>query len=59
MILRYLARLTSTEPAAKTRKFIIQYFLEDDTLRILEPPQRNSGHKVRESRCNNGFQSIL
>jgi hypothetical protein len=45
MILRYLATLDSEEPANLSRKFIIQFHLEDDTIQILEPPQRNSGHK--------------
>lgn len=39
--------------ADKSRKFVIQYFLEDDTVQIREPPIRNSGHKggIFLSRC--------
>ena len=37
----------------KSRKFIIQVHLEDDTFQIREPPVRNSGHKggIFLSRC--------
>ena len=45
MILRYLATLDSNKPADQSRTFIIQVHLEDDTIQVLEPPQRNSGHK--------------
>ncbi|XP_029458980.1 EF-hand domain-containing family member C2 [Rhinatrema bivittatum] len=41
--LRYLARLISDNPIDKDRKFIISYFLSDDTIQVYEPPQRNSG----------------
>ena len=33
------------QPADMSRSFIVQVLLEDDTIQILEPPQRNSGHK--------------
>jgi len=45
MILRFLATLLNPKPADESRKFIIQVHLEDDTVQIREPPQRNSGHK--------------
>lgn len=45
MVLRFCATLQNPSPANKTRSFIIQIFLEDDTIQILEPPSRNSGHK--------------
>lgn len=44
LVLRYLANLNDPKPADITRKFIIQVHLEDDTIQIREPPQRNSGH---------------
>lgn len=45
MVLRFCATLRNPSPANKTRSFIIQIYLEDDTIQILEPPSRNSGHK--------------
>ena len=47
-ILRYSARLVEGDrfvltQADKERKFILQYFLADDTVSIFEPPARNSG----------------
>lgn len=45
MILRYLATLDSTRAADESRTFIVQVHLEDDTIQVLEPPKRNSGHK--------------
>lgn len=44
VVLRFLAILQDPKPADVTRKFIIQVHLEDDTIQIREPPQRNSGH---------------
>ncbi len=35
----------SLQEADKSRQFIIQIHLEDDTFQIREPPVRNSGHK--------------
>jgi len=45
MILRYVATIENPKPADMSRSFIVQVLLEDDTIQILEPPQRNSGHK--------------
>lgn len=45
MILRYIATMENPKPEDITRSFIIQVHLEDDTIQIREPPQRNSGHK--------------
>ncbi|XP_063811697.1 EF-hand domain-containing family member C2 isoform X1 [Pseudophryne corroboree] len=42
-ILRFVAKLISDNPIDKERKFIISYFLSDDTIVVFEPPQRNSG----------------
>lgn len=41
--LRFLARLVTDKPVDKERKFIISYFLSDDTILVYEPPVRNSG----------------
>lgn len=45
MILRYCATLDCAKIEDISRSFIIQVHLEDDTIQIREPPQRNSGHK--------------
>eukprot|EP01038_Epipyxis_sp_PR26KG_P005136 gene5136-7153_t len=45
MILRYNAKLANPKEADRSRSFIIQVHLEDDTIQIREPPIRNSGHK--------------
>ncbi|XP_054829928.1 EF-hand domain-containing family member C2 isoform X2 [Eublepharis macularius] len=42
-ILRFLAQFITTDPIDKQRKFIISYFLSDDTISVFEPPQRNTG----------------
>ncbi|XP_044180673.1 EF-hand domain-containing family member C2-like [Acropora millepora] len=42
-VLRFVARLDTTRPIDTDRRFIISYFLSDDTLLVFEPLQRNSG----------------
>eukprot|EP00118_Oscarella_pearsei_P002935 m.12276 g.12276 ORF g.12276 m.12276 type:complete len:731 (+) comp23948_c0_seq3:84-2276(+) len=42
-VLRIEARFETTRPIDIDRRFIISYFLSDDTLSVFEPPQRNSG----------------
>lgn len=42
-VLRFVARLDTTRPFDMDRRFIISYFLSDDTILVFEPPQRNSG----------------
>nr|KAG5693048.1 hypothetical protein BaRGS_028808 [Batillaria attramentaria] len=42
-VLRFLARLETDKPIDKDRRFIISYFLSDDTILVFEPPVRNSG----------------
>ncbi|XP_073255064.1 EF-hand domain-containing family member C2-like [Porites lutea] len=42
-VLRFVARLDTTRPIDMDRRFIISYFLSDDTILVFEPPQRNSG----------------
>jgi len=43
VILRFNAHLISDKVEDLTRRFVIQFFMEDDTLAIREPPVRNSG----------------
>lgn len=59
--LRYGCELDSPHPEDKVRKFILSYFLADDTIKIMEPPVRNSGvlggkflssQRVRVPNCN-------
>uniref|UniRef100_A0A8D0GMK5 EF-hand domain-containing family member C2 n=1 Tax=Sphenodon punctatus TaxID=8508 RepID=A0A8D0GMK5_SPHPU len=42
-MLRFLAKLLTNDPIDKDRKFVISYFLSDDTISVFEPPQRNTG----------------
>ena len=45
-VLRFLAKMDTTKPIDMERRFIISYFLSDDTILVFEPPVRNSGkHK--------------
>ena len=45
MILRYVAKLDNPKIEDVNRVFIIQCYLEDDNIQIMEPPVRNSGFK--------------
>lgn len=42
-VIRFLAKMDTTKPIDIDRRFIISYFLSDDTLLVFEPPVRNSG----------------
>lgn len=42
-ILRYTARFNTKVPEDVDRKFIISFYLADDTISIFEPAQKNSG----------------
>ncbi|KAM9319344.1 EF-hand domain-containing family member C2 [Gastrophryne carolinensis] len=42
-VLRFVAKLVTDNPIDTERKFIVSYFLCDDTIAVFEPPQRNSG----------------
>ena len=42
-VLRFLAKMNTTKPIDMERRFIISYFLSDDTILVFEPPVRNSG----------------
>ncbi len=37
-VLRYLAQLDTSEPGNDDRRFIISYFLSDDTMEVFEKP---------------------
>ncbi|XP_074720779.1 EF-hand domain-containing protein 1 [Strix uralensis] len=42
-VLRYQVALESPNPEDRKRRFILSYFLSNDTISIYEPPVRNSG----------------
>ena len=42
-MLRFVAKMDTTRPIDVERRFIVSYFLSDDTILVFEPPQRNSG----------------
>jgi len=42
-ILRYTARFNTKVPEDIDRRFIISFYLADDTISIFEPAQKNSG----------------
>ena len=42
-VLRFRARMVTDKPEDVDRQFVISYYMEDDTLSVFEPPQRNSG----------------
>ena len=42
-VLRFLARMDTKKPIDMDRRFIISYYLSDDTVLVFEPPVRNSG----------------
>ena len=42
-VLRFKASLTSTKPTDQGREFIICYFMNNNTLQVQEPPQKNTG----------------
>ena len=43
VILRFVGQMLDGKPGDENRQFIVQVYLEDDTLQIREPPMRNSG----------------
>ena len=42
-MLRFTARFNTRIPEDVDRRFIISFFLSDDTIQIFEPAQKNSG----------------
>ncbi|NXX43704.1 EFHC2 protein, partial [Tricholaema leucomelas] len=42
-ILRFLAKLVTDSPIDQNRKFIVSYFLSDDTISVFEHQQQNTG----------------
>ena len=48
-VLRFLGRMDTTKPIDQDRRFIISYFLSDDTILVYEPPVRNSGEGTMDN----------
>jgi hypothetical protein len=46
IILRFLARLNGKNPEDADRKFLISFFLSDDSIQIYEMPKKNSGKLI-------------
>ena len=44
-ILRFVAKILTKDPIQASRRFIVSYFLSDDSIHVHEPPVRNSGIK--------------
>jgi hypothetical protein len=42
--LRFLAKLQTSDPIQADRRFIVSYFLSDDSILVYEPPVKNSGN---------------
>lgn len=42
-VLRFLAMMETKKTIDQDRKFIISYFMSDDSILVFEPPVRNSG----------------
>ncbi len=42
-VLRFVARLDTSRPIDQDRRFILYYYLSNNTLSIFEPQQKNSG----------------
>lgn len=45
MLLRFAAKLKNPQPQDANRKFVIVYYLSDDTVAVFELPERNSGFR--------------
>lgn len=42
-VLRYMARFNTTAPEDVDRRFIVTFYLNDDSISVYEPAMRNSG----------------
>lgn len=50
--LRFLAKIQTRDPIQADRRFIISYFLSDDSIYVYEPPVKNSGKYLVLHKCN-------
>ena len=58
-VLRFLAKLDTNKPTDVDRRFIISYFLSDDSIHVFEPPVRNSGKYIRHNNTTKLGYSVL
>jgi hypothetical protein len=42
-----MAKVMTKNPIQAERRFVISYYLADDTINIHEPPMRNSGNRKK------------
>lgn len=42
-VLNFRAKLVTTNQVDSERRFILSFYLGDDSISVFEPPQRNSG----------------
>ena len=42
-VLRFVAVMDTNYSVDMSRRFIVSFYLSDDTIAVFEPPQRNSG----------------
>ncbi len=42
-----MGKIITKDPIQVERRFVISYYLADDTVSIHEPPMRNSGNKKK------------
>ena len=42
-VLRFVAVIDTNYSVDMSRRFIVSFYLSDDTIAVFEPPQRNSG----------------
>lgn len=57
-ILRWVLKFNTTAPEDTERRFVLAYFLNDDTLQIHEIPQRNSGVVEGKFLIRNRYKNI-
>ncbi|OHT11500.1 flagellar protofilament ribbon protein [Tritrichomonas foetus] len=59
MVLRFSARFKNPQAQDKSRKFVIVFYLADDTLAIFELPQRNSGFRGGKFIQRDKYKNVL
>ena len=61
-ILRYLAKLISSNPADEERKFLVSFYLRDNSIQVYEMPQRNNGREsgkfIEKQRIKNPYTNL-
>lgn len=47
-VLRFVAQMDTTRPIDQDRRFIVSYYLADNTISLFEPPLKNSGKENKK-----------